>query len=204
MHKCFSVLSYSVPVLGWNTPSTSGKTPARHLLSHKWLKEATVLLLSVAFPPYPPPPCRFKSWGESCGEHLGSALVTGQNGWAEWDAEVVLKREAVSGGGASTQTGNTLEWRSVASFHKQHHRRVPDIYDLWSEWQHRPDSDPSLRVCPVLTWLNLPDLLSYFPIRWKHQTFHMVGGEVCLKQVIWEHYTWTRTGKGRGHHGKGT
>lgn len=84
-------------------------------------------------------------------------MVTGQNGWAEWDAEVVLKQEAVSGGGASMQTGNTLEWRSVASFHKQHHRRVPDIYDLWSEWQHRPDFNPSLRVCPIVTWLYLPE-----------------------------------------------
>lgn len=90
-------------------------------------------------------------------------MVTGQNGWAEWDVEVVLKQEAVSGGGASMQTGNTLEWRSVASFHKQHHRRVPDIYDLWSEWQHRPDSNPSLHVCPIVTWLNLPNLVSYFP-----------------------------------------
>lgn len=49
---------------------------------------------------------------------------------AEWDAEVVLKQEAVSAGGASMQTGNTLEWRSVASFHKQHHRCVPNIYDF--------------------------------------------------------------------------
>lgn len=55
-----------------------------------------------------------------------------------------------------------FEWRSVASFHKQHHRRVPYIYDLWLEWQHRPDSNPSLHVCPILTWLNLPELLSYF------------------------------------------
>lgn len=90
-------------------------------------------------------------------------MVTGQNGWAEWDTEVVLEREAVSGGGASMQTGNTLEWRSVASFHKQHHRRVPDIYDLWLEWQHRPESNPSLHVSPIVTWLNLPDQVSYFP-----------------------------------------
>lgn len=82
---------------------------------------------------------------------------------AEWDAEVVLKQEAVSGGGASVQTGNTLEWRSVASFHKQHHRRVPDIYDLWLERQHRPDSNPSLHVCSVLARLNMPNAVSYFP-----------------------------------------
>lgn len=113
---------------------------------------------------------------------------------AEWDAEVVLKQEAVSGGGgASMQTGNTLEWRSVASFHKQHHRRVPDIYDLRSEWQHRPDPNPSLHVCSIVTRLNLPDRVSYFP-RWKHQTFQMVVRTLGLKQVIsvWEHWTWRR------------
>ena len=51
---------------------------------------------------------------------------------AEWDAEVVLKQEALSGGGASVQKGNTLEWRSVASFPKQHHHCVLNIYELWS------------------------------------------------------------------------
>lgn len=79
---------------------------------------------------------------------MESSSVTGQNGWAEWDAEVVLKPEAVSGGGASMQTGNTLEWRSVASFHKQHHRRVPDIYDLRSEWQRRHDFNPESACLP--------------------------------------------------------
>lgn len=81
---------------------------------------------------------------------------------AEWDAEVVLKQQAVSGGGASVQTDNTLKLRSVASFHKQHHRRVPNVYDLWSEWQRGPDSDPSLRVCSILAWLNLPNLSLLF------------------------------------------
>lgn len=82
-------------------------------------------------------------------------------------AEVVLKQEAVSGGGASMQTGNTLEWRSVASFHKQHHRRVPDIYDLWSERQRSPDSNPSsLHVGPIVTRLNLtPPSLLFSPMK---------------------------------------
>lgn len=74
---------------------------------------------------------------------------------AEWDAEVVLEQQAVSGGGASVQTDNTLELRRMASFHKQHHRRVPNIYDLRSEWQRGPGSDPSLGVCSTLPWLNL-------------------------------------------------
>lgn len=146
MHKCFSVLSYSVPVLGWNNPSTSGRTLARHLLSHKRPKEAAAALWATT------PPASFKAEAYSCGEHLGSALVTGQNGWADWDAEAVLKQEAVSGGGASMQTGNTLEWRSVASFHKQHHRRVPNIYDPVV----RMATNPSLHVCPIVTRLNLP------------------------------------------------
>lgn len=102
------------------------------------------------------------------------------------------------------QTGNTLEWRSVASFHKQHHHCVPDIYDLWSQWQRRHDSNPSLRVCPIVTWLNLPGLVSYFPPRWKHQTLQMVVRELCLKQVIWEHYPKKKEGRGGGHHGKET
>lgn len=103
---------------------------------------------------------------------------------AEWEAQVVLKQEAESGGGASMQTGNTLELRSVASFHKQHHRRVPDVYDLWSEGQRRPDSNPSLHVCSRLAQLNPPNLSLLFSPDEKTRRFIWLSARVCLKQVI--------------------
>ena len=119
------------------------------------------------------------------------------------DAEVVLEWEAVSGGGASMQTGNTLEWRSVASFHKQHHRRVPDIYDLWSEWQHRPWFQSKSACLPYRYMAKSARPYSLIFPRWKHQTLHMVVRELGLKQVIlYENITLGQGREGRGHHGK--
>lgn len=101
------------------------------------------------------------------------------------------------------QTGNTLEWRSVASFHKQHHRCVPDIYDLWSQWQHRHDSNPSLRVCPIVTWLNLPGLVSYFP---QMKTPDVSNG--CQRALLKTSHMRTlpeeKEARRGGHHGKET
>lgn len=149
MHKCFSVLSNSVPVLGWNTPSTSGEkrknssstslVPQTTSRSNRSAVSVEPLSVQAVVSVW-----HLLWWRDKMAE-------------AEWEAQVVLKQEAVSGGGASMQTGNTLELRSVASFHKQHHRRVPDVYDLRSGGQQRPDSNPSLHVCSRLAQLNLPN-----------------------------------------------
>lgn len=120
------------------------------------------------------------------------------------DAEVVSKRRAVSGGGASVQTGNTLEWQSAASFHKQRRSRAPDIYDLWSEWQRRPDPGPSLRVCPIVTRLNLPKASSSFFPRQKHQTVCDGCHGAWPENKSHESSTLGRGKEGRGHHGKQT
>lgn len=138
------------------------------------------------------------------GEHLGSVRCRDEMSGPEWDAEVVSKRQAVSGGGASVQTGNTLEWQSTASFHKQRRSRAPDIYDLWSEWQRRPDPGPSLRVCPIVTRLNLPKASSSFFPRQKHQTVCDGCHGAWPENKSHESSTLGRGKEGRGHHGKQT
>lgn len=81
----------------------------------------------------------------------------------------------------------------------------PTFMICGQKWQRRaPDCDPSLRVGPIVTRLNLPrPTLLFSPDENTRRSVWL--SELKTSRTVWEHYTRTRKGregKGRGHHGK--